>query len=738
LNTHSNIAARVGRWSVQHRKKAIIGWLVFVIVAVMGGNMAGVKLADDNQGGPGESGRAAAMLQDADWGGTRDGEDEFTERVLIQSKTLKAQDPKFQAGVEDVITRLDKTKGVSEVQSPYAPQNADKITADGHSALVEFTIPGDSDAAELVVARTITTVDAAAEAHPAVFIGEQGDLSIDKAIADKDAEDLHKAESTSLPITLVILLLSFGALVAAGVPLLLGLTSVGATMGLLGPISHLVPLGGAYGAVVMLIGLAVGVDYALFYLRRAREERAAGKDTNAAIEAAAATSGRAVLISGMTVMIAMGGMYFSGASTFTSFATATIVVVAVAVIGSLTVLPAVLSKLGDRVDKGRIPFVGRLKSRASNVGLWSRIVDKVMRRPLVAILISGGLLIGLTIPALGMHTELPGVESYSRDLAVVQTYDKIQAAFPAENMPSMVVIQADDVKAPAVQAAVEDLEQEAAKQPDLFIGEATIEVSQDRTVASIAIPTAGSGSDATSKLALDALRGDIVPSTVGKVGGVDTGVLSYAAFTRDFNDSMISHAPIVFLFVIAAAFLLLLMTFRSIVIPLKAIALNLLSVGAAYGVLVLVFQNGLGEKLLGFESTGSVTGWLPMFLFVILFGLSMDYHVFILSRVREAFDRGKSTEEAVSEAIKSTAGTVTSAALVMVGVFSVFATLSSLDMKQMGIGLAAAVLIDATLVRAVLLPASMKLLGKWNWWMPKSLSWLPTIAPEKEVAPAAA
>jgi uncharacterized membrane protein YdfJ with MMPL/SSD domain len=335
-------------------------------------------------------------------------------------------------------------------------------------------------------------------------------------------------------------------------------------------------------------------------------------------------------------------------------------------------------------------------------------------------------LVALAVPALGMETSLGGTEDYSRDLEVMQSYDRIQAAFPSEGSMEVVVVKADDVTSPEVVSAIDSLETEAQQRSGLFEGEATIEVSSDQTVATVALPITGSGTDDLATRAADALRDDIVPATLGEVDGVEAYTTGEASATGDFNDAMIGHLPYVFAFVLSAAFLLLLVTFRSLVIPLKAIVLNLLSVASAYGLLVLAFP---GE---------AIAAWLPLFLFVILFGLSMDYHVFILTRIREAFDRGMTTEDAVAHGIKSTAGVVTSAAIVMVGVFSMFALSSELQMQQMGIGLAAAVLIDATIVRAVLLPAAMKLLGERNWYLPKGLRWLPKFEHEPEVVPAPA
>jgi RND superfamily putative drug exporter len=337
-----------------------------------------------------------------------------------------------------------------------------------------------------------------------------------------------------------------------------------------------------------------------------------------------------------------------------------------------------------------------------------------------------------------MHTALPGTQSLSRDIPVVRTWDHMQAKFPSQNIPVMVAVEADDVTKGEAAAAIAKFERSTQQYRSLYTGHATTEISDNKQVASILVPAAGDGTDDTSVKASDKVRYELAPAAFDNVDGVEYATSGMTASIDDFNASLKSHMPYVFAFVVGAAFLLLLVTFRSLVVPIKAIALNVLSVGAAYGLLVLVFQNGWGESLLGFQSTGAVTAWLPPFLFVILFGLSMDYHVFILSRVKEGVDRGLSTEEAVSRGIKVTAGVVTSAAVIMVGVFAMFGTLSSIDMKQMGVGLAAAVLIDATLIRGVLLPATMKLLGERNWWLPKRLNFLPEISGDEEVVPATA
>jgi uncharacterized membrane protein YdfJ with MMPL/SSD domain len=444
-----------------------------------------------------------------------------------------------------------------------------------------------------------------------------------------------------------------------------------------------------------------------------------------------------VLISGLTVIIAMSGMFMTGNLEFTSMAVGTIAVVALAVLGSLTVLPAMLAALGDKVERGRIPFLGRRRTAARESRVWGAVIDRVMRRPKLSILLAGGLLVAMSLPALGMHTKQSGIDALPKNIPVVQTYKDVQKAFPSEADPQTVVISAKDVTAPAVQQGIRDLQARAAHDPQV-VGGISQEINHDHSVTRLDVALPGEASSQQSQSALKHLREDLLP-TLRQVDGVTANVTGAAASTADFNSLMKSKTPLVFLFVLGLAFLLLMATFRSIVIPIKAILLNLLSVGAAYGTVTAVFQNGWGEKLLGFESNGGVTNWLPLFLFVILFGLSMDYHVFILSRVRELVQGGMSTDEAVAKGIKSTASTVTAAAVVMVAVFAIFATLGLLDMKEMGVGLAVAILVDATIVRGVLLPASMKLLGKWNWYLPKRLHWLPEIkhgVPEAVPAPA--
>jgi RND superfamily putative drug exporter len=602
------------------------------------------------------------------------------------------------------------------------------VSEDKRSALVEFEITGDSLEALDRIEPSQATVEAVAADHPELTVEQFGDVSSNQELNETFTEDLLQAETLSLPLTLLILVIAFGSLVAALVPLSIGVTSVIAAMALVALPSQLSPVDQNLASVILLVGLAVGVDYSLFYLRREREERAAGHDERTALEISAATSGRAVLISGMTVIAAMAGMFFTGDKTFISFAQGTILVVAIAMFASVTVLPAILAWLGDRVEKGRIPFLGKRRT-AGESPFWAAVTDRVMRRPWLSIALAGGALLALAVPALNMKIVQTSTDDLPQDLPVIETYNKVREAFPAEGVVVDVAVSAGDVRDAATAAGISQLRLQAEETPNVLPG-GEVTYSADDTVALVTVPTTGNGNDEQSEAALDDIRGTVIPATIGLVDGASAEVTGNAAASEDFRDLVAGRLPLIFAFVFALAFILMLFTFRSIVIPLKAIVLNLLSVGAAYGVLVLIFQEGLGEELLGFTSNGGVTSWLPLFLFVLLFGLSMDYHVFILSRVREAYDSGMTTAEAVRHGIATTAGTVTSAAVVMVVVFGVFATLSFLDFKEMGIGLAVAVLIDATIIRGILLPASMRVLGDWNWYLPKWLEWIPHVGGE--------
>ena len=749
MQERRNLAARAGRWSAAHWKTATLVWLAFVVVAVGVGRAVGtVKLTDSEQG-TGETARAQAILANAGF------KTPASENVLIESKTLTAQAPAFRATVADVAAKLRTMPQVTKLRT----SGSGLVSKDGHSQLVQFDMKGKADNSFDRVQPVLDAVGKLQASHKDFTVAEFGFASATKELNDTIGNDFQKAEKLSVPITFLILLFAFGAFVAAGIPVLLAFAAVLASLGLSQLASHVFHASDATQSVMLLMGMAVGVDYSLFYLKREREERAAGHEGHDGLFRAAATSGQAVLISGVTVLIAMAGMLFAGSKIFTSIGIGAMLVVFTALVGSLTVLPALLGKLGDRIERGirQVLAAGVIRLTRSQAGwllwlrdsptllkrlkgdrqesrIWGFVLRGSMRYPAVAAVLSAGVLVLLAWPAFSMHTKLLSFSDLPHNLAIVKTYEKIQTAFPGSPAPAHVVVKGDNVTSPAFRRAFVDFKQRALATGEIH-QPIQVAVNPDRTVARIDMPLAGNGEDAAAYRALNVLRNQVIPPVLGTLPeGTQALVTGDTAGSYDFNQTMKQRIWFVFAFVLGLAFLLLLLTFRSIVIPIKAILLNLLSVGAAYGVLVWIFQQGHLQGLLNFRSNGGIVTWLPLFLFTVLFGRSMDYHVFILSRVKELVDHGVPTDEAVSRGIRTTASTVTSAAAVMVAVFAIFATLSTLDIKQMGVGLAVAVLLDATIIRGVLLPAAMKLLGDWNWYLPRWLEWLPKLNVEPELA----
>jgi uncharacterized membrane protein YdfJ with MMPL/SSD domain len=719
-----NLAGRAGRWSAAHWKTAFFGWLLFVAAAVLLGNAVGTNELLDSNSGDGESGRAQRILGNADF------KQPATEAVLIQSSRQTASDPGFITVIRDVARTMGKTSDVTNVRSPLDHGNVGQVSEDAHSAVVRFDITGETEDADKHVQPALDATAALQKAHPGYIVEEFGDASANKALNDTLGKDFTRAETLAVPATLIILLFAFGALVAAGLPVLLAFSGVLAAFGLSALVSHLVAASDATKSVILLVGLAVGVDYSLFYLKRDREERQRGETPHDALLRTARTSGQAVLISGVTVLIAVAGMLVVGDPTFESIGLGTMIVVAVAIVGSLSVLPALMHRLGTNIDRGRIPFLSRIGASTGESRLWGAILRPVMRRPAISVALSAGALVALTIPAFGLSTKFPSITDLPPSIPIVKTFDRVEKAFPGSPVPIVVAVKAPDVTTPAITNGVQQM-RDAGLATGEFATPVDIAVNPSHTVLRFTMPIATSDSRSqTAYAALADMRDRIIPETIGKVSTAEVAVTGETAGNRDFNDLMRTHMPLVFAFVLGLAFILLLMTFRSIVVPIKAILLNLLSVGASYGILVLVFQHHWAEGILDFKSNGGIASWLPLFLFVLLFGLSMDYHVFILSRVKELVDRGMSTEDAVERGIRTTAGTVTSAAIVMVAVFAIFASLSQIDIKQMGFGLAVAVFLDATVIRGVLLPATMKLLGDWNWYLPRWLEWVPDLSSE--------
>jgi RND superfamily putative drug exporter len=726
-NTHRiGIAERLGRRSSDHPVKVILAWIALLLVVFVAAS-GGAKLLSNSGESTGDSAKAERLLEN---GGFRQ---PAAEEVLLQVRghgSIRSADARRAA--HKVATAVAATGRVMNVREPFAAGNGGQISRDGRSALVLFSMKGKADTAKKRVQPVVDAVQRVAQTNPSLRIEQFGQASAGKALEDTIGKDFKRAEGISIPLTFAILWIAFAALVAALLPVVLAISAIMIATGLVALTSHAIPIDADSKSMILLIGLAVGVDYSLFIFRRAREERAGGVSNRDAIATAVATSGKAVLTSGLTVVIAMAALFLTGLGTFTGMAEATAIVVSVAMLTSLTVLPALMTKLGDRVDRGRIPFLGRRLERRRASGesrFWAAIVRPALVHPLPTVVLVVTFLALLAVPALHLRTASPGVTDLPRNLAVIKTYNRIQDAFGANPLPAQVVVSAKDVESAPVAAAIAKLKREA-----IASGQAhepiTVDVNPVHTLARVDIPLVGDGTDAASQHALHTLRSSVVPSTVGAVG--TAYVTGHTAMSVDFNNRLSSRTPYVFAFVLGLAFLLLLLTFRSVVIPTTAIAMNLLSVGAAYGVLVSVFQGGWGLVHVGGVTHGPIAAFLPLFLFVILFGLSMDYHVFILSRIREGHDHGLNTREAIRSGITHSAGVITSAAIVMVAVFSTFATLSVTSMQQLGVGLAVAIFLDATIVRGLLVPAVMTLLGEWNWYLPR---WLERLISRRRAEP---
>jgi RND superfamily putative drug exporter len=699
-------------------------WVLFVVAAIVIGGAVGTR---QHTGGnnAGETARVEQIISDAHFP-----IQPAQEHVLVTAPSGPLDPAAATAAIDDAAARLRALPGVASVGAPVTAR-------DGSAVTFAVDLAGDPDTAEDRVQPLLDVTAAVQRDHPAVRVEEVGSPSLQKVLGEKIGSDFKRAEMFSVPVTLVILLVAFGALIAAGVPVLLGLSAVGAAIGLASLASYLVPAQNTTNSVILLIGLAVGVDYSLFYLKREREERAKGAGHIDAVEIAAATSGHAVVVSGVAVVIAMAGMFLANDTIFSSFAVGSILVVAVAVLGSITVLPALLAKLGRWVDRPRIPFLWRLTAaRSGEPRAWSAILRPALRYPAAAFVVSAGLLVALGLPAFGMHLKLPSIQDEApRDAPTLQAYERLTTAFPSTGTEHVVVVKAPVADRAQVEAALTDLANRTAADPLFAHDQRPHEtVSPDGTVTLLEIGSPYAEGTPGATQSLDRLRQDLIPATIGQLSQVEFGVTGEIAGTTDYSNHIGETLPIVVAFVLALTFLVMAWTFRSVVVALTAIVLNMLSVWASYGVLTAVFQHTWAQGLLNFHTNGGVVAWLPLFLFVVLFGLSMDYHVFVVSRIREGVRQGMSTRDAVRHGITRTAGVVTSAALVMVGVFAVFGTLTPLDMKQLGVGLAVAIFLDATLIRAVVLPSAMALLGRANWWAPRFLRGRPPARPVTEPA----
>jgi putative drug exporter of the RND superfamily len=703
-------------------------WLLFLAVAFLAGQLLGSQ--SQPQYDPGQAGQGEQILHQLGVVTPP------TESVLIEARgpggpgrraATFATDLEMRQAAQAVVTALERLpRAAEDIASPLGPGGRTLVSPDGRSALVTFQVAGPHASADTTVAADVAAVAAVQARYPGLDVSEAGGASTDAVGNNLMASDFRKAEMTSVPITLILLLAVFGALIAAGIPVVLAGTAVIATVSLLAVLGRWLPIGSETSQVVLILGMAVGVDYSLFYLRREREERAAGKSFGEALRIAAATSGRAIVISGVTVMISLAGLFLTGVDLFTGMAFGTIIVVGVAVAAALTLLPAVLSLIGEGADRCRIPVLGRRRTAAGPSRLWAGLVHRVVRRPLVWGGVGTLALLALAAPAAGMRIGSPPID-LPDNLPVVQTLDQISSAFPGRPAPAEIVVTGSHLDSPAMQRALTALEDRVSGGGP-FREPVTVTAVALGGALIAQVPLAGDGSDSVSLAALRTLRDQVLPATLGRVGGASYAVTGSTAVANDWSAVLSARTPLVLAVVAVLAFFVLMAAFRSITLPLVSIGLNMLSVAAACGLVTLIFQDGNLQGLLGFTSYGAVSQWVPLFTFVLLFGLSMDYHVFILSRIRERWTAGASTTDAVIGGIAGSAGVVTSAAVIMVAVFSIFATLSFIDVKMLGVGLAFAVLLDATIVRGILVPAAMTLLGERCWYMPGRLSWMPGLS----------
>ena len=734
---------RVAGWSARHRWPVFAIWFLVTIGIFAGSLLAGgtraVEAVSNDQRAKYEAGEAYVVWNEANppTGQEEPASQQFL--LIVSSADRTVDDPAVASDVAAITARLAAVESTVEgttgpvvlqlVDPIKVPAAAGLVSPDRTTVRIVGRVPGDG----VVLAERLEPVPAViAEikaAYPAYRIHALNNTIANEEISELINGGLDSSLRLTIPLTFLILLLAFGAVVAAVIPLILAVTALLAAFGILGLYSQVIsPVSPYASQLVVLIGLAVAVDYSLFMLTRFRTERRHGRPKLAAIDVASNTAGRAVFFSGLAVMISIGGLFLLDDPLFRSMAVGTIAVVLVAVIGSLTFLPATLAILGDGVNRFRLPFLRR--GRDEGDGLWAVVVRAVMRRPVVAAVVTSGILIVIATPVTRLHMGQADFTSFPDSLDSVQAVNVLNEKWPSGSDLdlSVVVTRADEA---ATTAAIERMSAAALAVPGLS-GPAKTEMSSDGHAAFISYLMAGGRNDIGNQDIVRTMRSDVIPTAFAGLTGARVLVTGDAAYTLDIVDFYAEGMPLVMGFVLALSFLLLLVAFRSIVIPIKAILLNLLSTGAAFGLLVLVFQEGWGAELLNFKP-GPIESFVPVFIFTILFGLSMDYHVFILTRIKEARDHGLSSNEAVTRGISITSGTITSAAAIMVVVFAVFVTLELTIIKQLGFGLAVAVLLDATVVRSVLLPATMRLLGEWNWWLPSWLGWLPHVTIEGDV-----
>ncbi|MGA5203266.1 MMPL family transporter [Streptomyces variegatus] len=703
----NSLSVRVARWSARHPWRAIVGWLVFVALCLGAGSAVGTNSAKTADYRVGEAGRAEALAAEAHL------ERRAAEQVLISSRSGGALD---RGAAREAAEELgDRMRALPEVAGVAAPS----LSGDRRILMVEVTLKGEERDAKDKVDALVAQTSAVQKKHPALLLEETGSPSISKGVDQQRSDDLALSEAITFPVTLVTLLIVFGSVTMAGIPLLLALSSIAAAVGLSMVVSHVSPDAGVGTNVILMIGLAVGVDYTLFYLKREREERArsGGRlSSEALVELAAATSGRAVVVSGLAVVASTATLYLASDVIFSSLATGTIVVVLVAVASSLTALPALLVKLGQRAERrARRRPARRVRDRSGDSRVWSALLRPAARHPLATLCVSVLALLALVTPLAGLKITEMSRDTHSRDIPAMRVYDRLNEAFPEQRVTHQVVVRAGASRSAEVGAALREAAGRAEADP-LFTGASRIRTSSDDRTHTLELKVPYLGNSDQAHDSLDRLRDGILPATVGRIAGAEYGVSGDVARYADYPAHQNGKLPLVLGALLLVTFAMTVYAFRSVVLGLLGVALNLLSAAAALGLLVLVFQGTWAEGLLDFDSTGSIGSRVPLFLFVILFGLSMDYQVFVVSRIREAALAGVPTRQAVLDGIRSSASVVTSAAVVMTTVFASFVFLHIIEMKQIGFVLAAAVLIDAFVVRVMVLPAAMLLLGEASWW----------------------
>ena len=698
-------------------------WLGVLVAAIVltATLLGGALTIDDSATNNPESDQAYDLLE------KRLGESDKTmnEIVIVRSTTLSVDDPVYRSYVEELygdITALGDNV-VMDGAHYYLTGDESMVSADHRTTLMPLVMP---EGAEDVVEQVFQVVDKASE-NASFQVLITGEATMAEELLKIVEKDLQTGEGIGISVALVVLALVFGAIAAALIPIVLAIAAIIVALGATALVGQAFDLSFFVTNMITMIGLAVGIDYSLFIVSRYREERAKGLEKVDAIATAGATAGRTVVFSGMTVILALSGLLIFPNTIFQSLGAGAILVVIAAVLASMTLLPAILGLMGDKVNAIRIPFIQRRKTSQSaeaSGGFWYWTARTVMRRPVVSLVLAAGLLVAAASSYLDINTGMPGISAIPDGLRAKDGFIVLQQEFGfGQDLPAVVVIDGQ-TDSESVQAAIERLQAAVASDPAFVPSE--LEVHPEADLSVLYARLAG---DALSNEAMDAivrLRADYVPQAFDGVPA-EALVTGETAEVVDFNQTTDTYTPIVFAFVLELSFLLLMVAFRSIVVPVTSIIMNLLSVGAAYGLVVLVFQKGVGVDLLGFQQIDTVGTWLPLFLFAILFGLSMDYHVFLLSRIRERFIQTGDNSEAVAFGLRSTGRLITGAALIMVAVFGGFALGNLVEMQQFGFGLAIAVLMDATIVRSVLVPATMKLLGKWNWYLPTWLAWLPKV-----------